>query len=916
MEACSDSASSKRRSLVCSRFVSNFTTPLCPLFRMRPVQKAVLSRVILVAVAAGCLSVLWNLPRWANWNDDASTNWLAALQLAGPFAALVLGSFAAYRSKGRDRLAWQLIVAGTFFYLIGNIAYIVIALSGDVAAFPTLPDLAFFLMALLFAAGIMIYSRRRSLPLMINTYNFILLYGAVLFGVRFLLHHDIKASVLSEFATIVAFLYPALWGSVAALAVVRGVLYPSGARRLPIALLCVAVLAEATADLIYASQLMRDSYQVGGWTHLLWMISALLIAWAALEHVQLARSPAVELDDGRRETPRLIGQAAAPALILFLILITGTISGAFGQGVYQYFAACLTIIMTLTVGLRELWVIKTRRHLQSVAEERLIKLSESEDRLTSVLESTSDSVLVLDLNWRIRFYNREALELVPELAQCGVGGSYWDLLRRDEREIFGSPLERVLATSESWEVEVFSPARQMWLDLRAFPTGNGVSLFFRNVTEQRRIREENKHLAEHDLLTGLYSRSVFNRNIKDDLGAAESRAVLVIDLDHFKEINDTIGHAVGDLVLIEVAKRLRGIVPEDTLVVRLGGDEFAIVLENCLPDELLQLGNRIVETLSQPIIELGHSVTVGASVGIASTHAGAEGADLFIKADIALYDAKAAGRGRIVLFEPSMEARILDRWALLADLARAVENGELELVYQPLLDTALRQTVGFEALLRWRHNSRGMISPDEFIPLAEESGLIVGIGEWALRAALAEAATWPKELSVSVNVSTRQLAHVQFLDSIVTALMDSRIDHRRLELEVTESALLSDTNLPILTEINHLGIGIALDDFGTGYSSLSYLQRFQFSKLKIDRSFIMSVPTDAKSKAIVRTVVDLARTLGMRVTAEGVETAEQFEWIAENCDQVQGYYIARPMPPAEIPAYLANESDKPRRRSA
>lgn len=896
--------------------VSDITITLCLLSGMTAVKKAVLFRMFLVGIAAGAITVLWNLPSWADWENDASTSWLAALQLAGPFTALVLGGFAASLSSGRDRLAWQLIAAGSLLYVIGNIAYIMIALSGNGAAFPTLPDLAFFGMALLFAVGIMIYSRRRTLPLMIHTYNFVLLYGAVILGVRFLLHHEIKASQLSEFATIVAFLYPALWGSVAALAVVRLVLYPSGPRRLPIALLCLAVAAEATADFIYASQLTRNAYQVGGWPHLLWMVSAALVAWAAIEHMRLARSPAIELDDGTQETPRLVGQAAAPALILFLILITGTFSGAFGRGVYQYFAACLTIILTLTVGLRELWIIRTRRQLQSVADERLFKLSESEDRLTSVLESTSDSVLVLDLNWKIRFYNRQALELVPELAECGVGNSYWNLLRLDEREIFGPPLERVLEIGEPWEAEVFTPARQLWLDMRAFSTGNGISLFFRDVTEQRRIRQENEHLAQHDFLTGLYSRSVFNGKIEDGLGAAGSRAVLVIDLDQFKEINDTKGHAVGDAVLVEVARRVRGSAPEGSLVARLGGDEFAIVLENWLPDELIQLGNGIVETLSHPIVELGHSLTVGASVGIASTHSGAEGADLFIKADIALYDAKAAGRGRVMLFEPGMEARIRDRWALLADLALAAEKGELELAYQPLLDTASRRTVGFEALLRWRHPSRGIIRPDEFISLAEESGLIIGIGEWALRAATAEAATWSKELSVAVNVSTCQLAKAEFLDTIVNALMDTGLDHRRLELEVTESALLGDTNLPILKAINDLGIRIALDDFGTGYSSLSYLQRFRFSKLKIDRSFIMNVPADGKSKAIVRTVVELARTLGMRVTAEGVETAEQFEWIAENCDQVQGYYIARPMPPAEIPTYLANEADKPRRRSA
>ena len=884
-------------------------------------QTAVLSRLSLAALVAGILVVLWTLPRWANWDDSAATNWLAALQLAGPVTALVVGGVAAARSKGRDRKAWQLFATGSALYVVGNVAYIVNALGGYASVFPTLPDLAFFAMALLFAGGIIIYSRRRALPVIIHTYNFILLYGAVVFGVRFLLHYEIRDSRLSEYATIVAFLYPALWGSVAALAVVRLVLYPSGARRLPIALLCLAVVVEATADFIYATQLMRDAFQVGGWPHFLWMVSAALVVWAASEHILIASSPAVELDDGRQQAPRLVGQAAVPALIMFLILITGTISGAFGRGVYQYFAGCLTIILTLTVGLRELWVLKTRKLLQAVAEERLLKLSESENRLTAVLESTSDSVLVLDLNWEVRFFNREALVVAPELTEIGIGGSYWDLLRQDEREILGPPLRQVLAAGEPWEAEVFSPSRQIWVYLRAFPTGDGLSLFFRDVTEQRRIREENAHLAQRDFLTGLHNRSMFNRKLDEELGFAASRAVLVIDLDFFKEINDTKGHAVGDAVLVEVARRIRASVPDDSLVARLGGDEFAIVIEDCSPDDLVELGNQIIHTLSCPIVEECQSLTVGACVGIASTHAGAQCADLFIKADIALYDAKAAGRGRVMMFESSMEARIRDRWALLRDLANAAEKGQFELLYQPLLDTVSRRTAGFEALLRWRHPTRGLISPTVFIPLAEEGGLIVDIGGWVLRTATAEAARWPKELSIAVNVSTCQLAHAKFLDTIVTGLLDSGLDHRRLELEVTESALLSDTNLPILKEINDLGIRIALDDFGTGYSSLSYLQRFQFSKIKIDRSFITGVPTDAKSRAIVKTVVDLARTLGMSVTAEGVETADQFDWIAENCDQVQGYYVARPMPSKEVPAYLALEAESaaivaPSRRAA
>jgi EAL domain-containing protein (putative c-di-GMP-specific phosphodiesterase class I) len=268
------------------------------------------------------------------------------------------------------------------------------------------------------------------------------------------------------------------------------------------------------------------------------------------------------------------------------------------------------------------------------------------------------------------------------------------------------------------------------------------------------------------------------------------------------------------------------------------------------------------------------------------------------------------------VFKPEMETRLKERKERLADLSRAAENGELELAYQPLMDALSRRTVSFEALLRWRHPTCGLIAPDQFIPLAEESGLIVDIGEWVLRTACAEAAKWPAHLSISVNLSTRQFADERLVDKIVNALMDTGLDHRRLELEVTESALLRDANLPVLKSIHDLGIRLALDDFGTGYSSLSYLQRFQFSKLKIDRSFIISVPENAKSKAIVCTVVDLARTLGMCVTAEGVETSAQFDWITGVCDEVQGYYVSKPMGAGEAAAYLVKEANTPVRRMA
>lgn len=865
-------------------------------------------RLLVLAMGACVLALLWRVPHLLGWSENAALDWLAATQMGGPTLAATLSLTAAVRSSGRDRLAWGFISAGSLTYILANIAYIAAASEGQIA-FPTPIDAAFFVMALLFAGGILLYGRGRFHSAAVDTYNFILLYGATIVGTLFLLHHEIKASRLSEFGTLVAFLYPALWCSIAALGAIVLALHPRDETRLPMALLTAAVAFEGGADFIYAVQLMNSAYSVGGWPHMLWMISAALIAWAAAEHCLIARSASTNPHTEIGERQRTWSQALAPAAILFVILITGSVSGAFGQGIYQYFSASLAAVLATVVGLREYWIVMTRNRLERIADERLLRLSDSEMRLTSVLESTSDSVLVLDAQWKVRFFNTQALSMIPELAEYGVGASFWDVLRPEERETYEAGYESVLETGEPLELETFNASRQMWIGLRAYSTGNGISVFFRDISDQKRIRDEIVQLAHHDFLTGLYSRVIFSRKLSEAIESGRMTAVLLIDLDSFKEINDTLGHGVGDAVLIEVAERLRSCTPEECLLARLGGDEFAIIIEVSAVSDVVDLGNLITQSFATPFRQSDQPLTVGVSIGISSTATVSSGSDLFAKADIALYEAKARRGGNVVVFEPAMEIRLRERKVLLEDLSRAVENNELELAYQPLLDTSSGRTVGFEALLRWRHPVRGLVSPIDFIGLAEESGLIEEIGEWALRAACAEAARWPSDLSISVNLSTRQLADEGLVNMIVSALLDTGLDHRRLELEVTESALLQETNLEVLKSIQNLGISLALDDFGTGYSSLSYLQRFQFDKLKIDRSFIIDVSENGKSKAIVSAVVELARILGMSVTAEGVETQAQFDWVAKYCDQVQGYFISRPMSASDAAAYLVDEDE-------
>jgi diguanylate cyclase (GGDEF)-like protein len=380
---------------------------------------------------------------------------------------------------------------------------------------------------------------------------------------------------------------------------------------------------------------------------------------------------------------------------------------------------------------------------------------------------------------------------------------------------------------------------------------------------------------------------------------------LYIDLDRLKRVNDTLGHPIGDKLLKGVADRLRGCIRDIDTVARLSGDEFAIIQSSIdRPSDAAALAIRIRAAIREPIDLNGHQVVVDTSIGISiSPNDGTELDELLKTADIALYEAKNTGRGTYCFYETEMNERMQVRGKLEHDLRSALANGEFELFYQPIVSLQDNKITSFEALLRWRHPERGMISPAEFIPIAEEMGLIIPLGEWVLRAACAEAATWPSDIKISVNVSSLQLTNKNLVNVIISALASARVPADRLELEITESVFIQNTfaNLSTLKKLHELGIKFAMDDFGTGYSSLGYLLSFPFSKIKIDRSFITGLSDTNESRAIVRAVADLARNLSMIVTAEGVETDRQLEQVRLlGCSEMQGYLFSHPLPAAEI----------------
>jgi diguanylate cyclase (GGDEF)-like protein len=406
-------------------------------------------------------------------------------------------------------------------------------------------------------------------------------------------------------------------------------------------------------------------------------------------------------------------------------------------------------------------------------------------------------------------------------------------------------------------------------------------------------------------LTELPNRFQFNRRLGAMLHDDEAAlGLMYLDLDQFKVINDTLGHSFGDLLLKGVARRLESCVSAGEVVARLGGDEFAILFKNNSLEHLESVGAKIINSLTLPFRLDDHDIIVGTSIGIsiAPDHAN-DASNLLRNADLALYEAKAQGRNRQVVFEPGMDEASQQRRALELDLRGALGKQELCLHYQPLVQIESGETLGYEALIRWEHPERGVVMPDAFIPIAEESGMIIPIGEWVIRQALDDLLQWPGTMTVSINLSPSQMRSPSLITTLVHALAKTGVAPKRVCLEITETVLMQDSevNLATLHKLHEIGVEIALDDFGTGYSSLNYLRSFPFDKIKIDRCFVDEIDTREDCRAIVRSVVNLANSLGMTTTAEGVERSDQVEHLRrEGCSNVQGYLFSKAVPQDQL----------------
>jgi diguanylate cyclase (GGDEF)-like protein/PAS domain S-box-containing protein len=534
----------------------------------------------------------------------------------------------------------------------------------------------------------------------------------------------------------------------------------------------------------------------------------------------------------------------------------------------------------------------------------------------SIVESLSQGLLMFDRDDKLTICNSHFIKLYPSLASYVIPGKSYNDIIHAELDAKINPhapglntrdelVDRLVRHGESHLVYEREMANDRHILVTEYKTPEKETVvIYADISELKQRERKIKHLAHHDSLTGLPNRFVFREKLEEATSkAAEDKStvcVLCLDLDRFKNVNDTLGHHVGDMLLQEVARRLQAVVRREDVACRLGGDEFAVIMPNVKSEELpTSLAWRILEALSRPYMINDQTIISGTTIGIALSVNGEVAPDVVLKnSDLALYRAKSEGRGTFRFFEVDMDKKAQARRLMEIELRAALALDQLEVHYQPLIDIYTAQLIGVEALIRWNHPKQGPIAPSDFIPLAEETGLINQIGRFVLERACRDSALWPNDIRIAVNISPTQFKDTDFVDFVKSTVHSCKLMPQRLELEITESMLLrnTDANLAILHELKAFGIRISMDDFGTGYSSLGNLRSFPFDKIKIDKSFIADLNKTPDAAAIIRAVLSLGRSLGMTTTAEGVETRDQLAYLrAEGCIEVQGHYYAKAM---------------------
>lgn len=552
--------------------------------------------------------------------------------------------------------------------------------------------------------------------------------------------------------------------------------------------------------------------------------------------------------------------------------------------------------------------------LEDVTDRRLAeeRRRASEALALRVLSSTGDGVLVSDRRGMIKFANERAEKLIGGPINI-IGSNIAIIFAGGHGHRISVAIDSVQQGETVDRFEVFWAPLGAWYEINIYPGSDDISIFIRDISDKIISRKKIAYAANHDLLTGALNRSVFFDRVKEylaDQRPGDRVALHSLDLDYFKEINDTYGHPVGDQLLKLLVGRLKNCLRGKDLLARCGGDEFAILQTGITtPNDAVVLAERIIVAMRAPFQIEGIQLSGTLSIGVSVANIGFLDADLLYKqADLALYEAKNLARGSCELFRPELQIHYDHVKRMRSELAQAIGRGEFRLAFQPIVRVTDLAIIGVEALLRWHHPERGLISPSEFIPIAEESGLIVSIGEWVIREACRSAGCWPADVKISVNVSVRQLEKSNFEEILRCALTETGLRTNRLKLEVTESVLMSNNRscIEVLQRVQELGVSIAIDDFGTGYSSLSYMNVFKFDDIKIDRSFISAISLSDDREPIFEAIMGMAHAMKIPVTVEGVETSCQFSYVKNlRCDFVQGYLIAAPMGASDMYRFVS-----------
>jgi diguanylate cyclase (GGDEF)-like protein/PAS domain S-box-containing protein len=835
----------------------------------------------------------WGGPTQAAWASDVSLTLLAAV------AAVTLARAARHRPPGR-RLPFLLLAAGCALWSLGEgtWAWYELVLRVDEVPFPSVADAAYLLATPVAGWGVLSLSRgMRQRSHRART----VLDGGLVAGSCFavgwvlLLEPVARDASGGPLAVAVAVAYPLTDLALATLALLAMRNSVPGRRR-ALLLVALAMLAMAAADGAFTLLELKGSYTSGGLVDVGWVVGYLLLIAAGRRD----QSEVTEVDS---DAP--VGTLGVLLPYLLVIGAVGVLAAAALLS-ERPGTVGLVLLAALVVGLiaRQALTVLDNASLASL-------LALRERHFRSLVHGAKDVIVLCGRDLRTTYVSASSSRILGIEPERLVGVPFWDLVHPDDVADVRDEFVRVLALNEGGEGTLLRcriRTADGWIDtestvgdLRGDPSVAGIVITTRDVSERTALEAQLKTMAWQDPLTGLSNRVLLHDRVEHAL--AQRRRVhqplglLLIDLDGFKPVNDTHGHAVGDALLKQVAERLLNGVRAGDTVARLGGDEFAVLLEDRGEAGLrkggLDVAQRLLASLCEPFVVDGRELTIGASMGLTIAATGVDPEDFVRQADFAMYASKDAGRGRITVFGPALAAEATRRSEIAKSLGSALSQGQLHLEYQPVVDLATGAVLGAEALARWNHPTWGAVSPAEFVPVAERTGLIVQLGHWALLTAAREAARWEAAghpQGVAVNVSVRQL-NVEFVAEVEQVLAQTGLSPHRLTLEITESVLVDDERtLGSLQALKAIGVKLSLDDFGTGWSSLAYLRRLPVDVLKLDSSFVAGLGS-AQADAVSRTVIQLAKDLGLEVVAEGVETADQRDILLRmGCHSAQGWY--------------------------